>query len=206
MAVYSIDMTDYFRKMHLATGVEKLNIALIDPDEQFQHSVQDYQDFERIEQEVKIPIDGPGVTAVTVSSDKMEATTMVVVSDLDIIVKSSRNELFLFAQNMRTGKPAEGVTVLVSDGDSVFEERSTDAEGIVKTNSKKLRDIKDLRVFAVTEGHIASTVTNLNGLDFAVGLVPTGHLFTDRPVYRPGELVNIKISIPICLCYFSYFY
>ena len=43
------------------------------------------------------------MTAVTVSSDKHEATTMLVVSDLDIIVKTSRNELFLFAQNMLTG-------------------------------------------------------------------------------------------------------
>ncbi|MDV6029297.1 MAG: tetratricopeptide repeat protein [Phycisphaera sp. RhM] len=192
VAVYTIDMTDYFRKMHLATGVEKLDIALIDPDQQFEHTVDDYEPFKRIDQEVTIPIDGPGVTAVTVSSGKMEATTMVVVSDLDILVKSSRNELFLFAQNMRTGKPAEGVSVLVSDGASVFEELVTDVEGIVRSQSERLRDIKDLRVFAVHEGQIASTVTNLNGLDFAVGLVPTGYLFTDRPVYRPGELVNIK--------------
>lgn len=192
VAVYSIDMTDYFRKMHLATGVEKLDIALIDPDEQFDHSIAKYESFKQIEQEVRIPVAGPGVTAVTVSSDKMEATTMVVVSDLDILVKSSRNELFLFAEEMRTGAPAPGTSVLISDGDSVFEELVTDEEGIARTDSETLRDVKDLRVFAVKEGHIASTVTNLNGLDFAVGLVPTGYLFTDRPVYRPGELVNVK--------------
>ncbi|MCA9137512.1 MAG: tetratricopeptide repeat protein [Planctomycetales bacterium] len=192
VAVYSIDMTDYFRKMHLATGVEQLDIALIDPDAQFDHAVAKYEPFKQIEQEVKIPVDGPGVTAVTVSSDKMEATTMVVVSDLDILVKSSRNELFLFAEEMRTGTPAPGTSVLISDGDTVFAELVTDQEGIARTDSATLRDVKDLRVFAVKEGNIASTVTNLNGLDFAVGLVPTGYLFTDRPAYRPGELVNIK--------------
>ncbi|WP_182868017.1 tetratricopeptide repeat protein [Rhodopirellula sp. JC639] len=192
VAVYTIDMTDYFRKMHLATGVEELDIALIDPDQQFEHRVADYEPFQRIEQPVTIPIDGPGVTAVTVSSDTMEATTMLVVSDLDILVKSSRNELFLFAQNMRTGKPAEGVSVLVSDGASVFEELLTDEEGIVRSRSRRLKEIRDLRVFAVGEGHVASTVTNLNGLDFAVGLVPTGYLFTDRSVYRPGEWVHLK--------------
>jgi hypothetical protein len=47
---------------------------------------------------IEIPADGPGVTAVTVASDQLEATTMVIVSDLDIIVKSSRNELFVFAR------------------------------------------------------------------------------------------------------------
>lgn len=192
VAVYSIDMTDYFRKMHLATGIEKLDIALIDPDQQFKHSVAGYEPYKQIDQEVQIPVDGPGVTAVTVSSDKMEATTMVVVSDLDILVKSSRNEVFVFAQNMRSGKPAAGVSVLVSDGASVFTELVTDNEGIVRSQSDELQSMNDLRVFAVGEGHIASTVTSLDGLDFSVGLVPSGFLFTDRPVYRPGELVNIK--------------
>ncbi|TWU06037.1 tetratricopeptide repeat protein [Stieleria varia] len=190
--VYKIDMADYFRKMHLASGVEKLDIALIDPDEQFVHTVDDYEDYKQVDREVLLPIDGPGVTAVTVSSDKLEATTMVVVSDLDVIVKSSRNELFLFAENMLTGKPAAGVSVLVSDGSSVFAELLTDDDGITRSTDKKLQNIKDLRVFAIHDGHVASTVTNLNGLDFAVGLAPAGHLFSDRPVYRPGELVNIK--------------
>ncbi len=42
--------------------------------------------------------------AVTVSSKTLEATTLVMQSDLDIIVKSSRDEVFVFAENMRTGK------------------------------------------------------------------------------------------------------
>ena len=69
---------------------------------------------------VEIPVEGPGVTAVTVSSDALEATTMIVVSDIDIIVKSSRNELFVFAENLLTSQPAAGVSLLISDGSKVF--------------------------------------------------------------------------------------
>ena len=50
--------------------------------------------------------------AVTVSSKALEATTMVVQSDLDVIVKSSRDEVFVFAENMLTGKPWPGVRLL----------------------------------------------------------------------------------------------
>ena len=189
---YRIDMTDYFRKMHLATGVEQLDIALIDPDEQFEHGIEDYEEFRRIDGDVEIPVDGPGVTAVTVSSEKLEATTMVVVSDLDIIVKASRNELFLFAENMRTGKPAAGVSVLVSDGSDVFSEAVTGIDGVLDKNYEQLKTVDDLRVFAVHEGHVASTVNSLNGLNFAAGLAPQGYLYTDRPAYRAGQLVNIK--------------
>ncbi|GAA4459983.1 tetratricopeptide repeat protein [Novipirellula rosea] len=189
---YRVDMIDYFRKMHLASGIETLDIALIDPDSQFVHKIENNEQYKQVEGDIEIPVDGPSVTAVTVSSDKLEATTMVVVSDIDILVKSSRNELFLFAENMRLGKPAAGVSVLMSDGDKVFAEEITGDDGILQTQLSELRSIKDLRVFAVQEGHMASTVTNLNGLDFAVGLTPRGYLYTDRPAYRSGQLVNIK--------------
>ncbi len=190
--VYRVDMTDYFRKMHLASGIETLDIALIDPDSQFEHEVAEYQQYRRLDSDVEIPVDGVGVTAVTVSSEKLEVTTMVVVSDLDVIVKSSRNELFLFAEDMRTGKPVAGASVLVSDGSNLFAEEVTDQDGVLQKSYQQLKSVGDLRVFAIHQGHVASTVNNLNGLDFAVGLTPRGYLYTDRPAYRAGQLVNVK--------------
>jgi tetratricopeptide (TPR) repeat protein len=190
--MYRIDMTDYFRKMHLASGVETLDIALIDPDKSWEYSVEDYESYRQLLNDVTIPVDGPGVTAVTVSGEKLEATTMVIVSDLDIIVKSSRNELFVFAENMLTQKPAEGVSLLVSDGKQVFAEELTNAQGILQKSFEQMKTVNDLRVFAVQEENAASSVCNLDGLDFVVGLSPRGYLYTDRPVYRVGQLVNLK--------------
>lgn len=190
--VYRIDLAAYFRKMHLATGVEKLDIALIDPDESWEYDVAGYEKYKQVQNDVTIPIDGPGVIAVTVVGEKLEATTMVIVSDLDIIVKSSRNELFVFAENVRTGKPAEGVSLLVSDGSKVFAEEITGKDGVLQKSYKELKSVADLRVFAVQEGHAASTVSRLAGLDFAIGLSPKGYLYSDRPAYRAGQLVNLK--------------
>ncbi len=190
--MYRIDMIDYFRKQHLATGVESLDIALIDPDKTWEHKVDGFEKYGRLENEIEIPVEGSGVTAVTVTGEKLEATTMVVVSDLDIIVKSSRNELFVFAQNSRTGEPQPGTSLLVSDGQEVFAEELAGDDGILQKTYEQLKSVNDLRVFAVHEGHAASTVSNLQGLDFAVGLSAKGYLFTDRPAYRPGQLVNLK--------------
>lgn len=190
--MYRIDMADYFRKMHLATGIETLDIALIDPDKTWDYQIEGYEKYRRFTNKIPIPQNGPGVTAVTVSSDKQEATTMVIISDIDIIVKTSRNELFLFAENMRTQKPAGGVSVLVSDGEKVFAEDITADDGVLQKSYEQLKTANDLRVFAIHEGHAASTVTSLAGLEFAVGLSPQGYLYTDRPAYRAGELVHLK--------------
>lgn len=190
--LYRIDMVDYFRKMHLATGVESLDIALIDPDKTVEHKIDGYEKYRQLDNEIEIDVDGPGVTAVTVTGEDLEATTMVVVSDLDVIVKSSRNEVFVFAQNSRTGEPQPEASLLISDGEKVFAEEVTGDDGILQKSFEELKSIADLRVFAVHEGHAASTVSNLNGLDFAVGLAPKGYLFVDRPAYRAGQLVNLK--------------
>ena len=190
--MYRIDMVDYFRKMHLATGVESLDIALIDPDKTWEHKVSGFEEYLSLSNEVEIPVEGPGVTAVTISGEDLEATTMVIVSDIDIIVKSSRNELFAFAQNSRTGKPQPGASLLISDGEKVFAEEVTGEDGILQKSYEELKSLADLRVFAVHEGHAASTVNSLAGLQFAVGLAPKGYLYVDRPAYRAGQLVNIR--------------
>jgi alpha-2-macroglobulin len=190
--VYPVEMTDYFRKMHLAGAIETLDIGLIDPDKTFEFAVKGFEKLRPFENDVPLPVQGPGVWAVTVSSEKLEATTMVIVSDLDVIVKCSRNELFVFAENVAEKKPADGTKLLISDGARIFAEETTGKDGVFQKSYEELKSVSDLRVFAVRGGHAASTVNRLEGLDFAVGLTPIGHLDTDRPAYRAGELVNLK--------------
>ncbi|MCC9609742.1 tetratricopeptide repeat protein [Blastopirellula sp. JC732] len=195
--IYKVDLETYFRKMHLATGVESLDIALIDPDSQFEHKVADYEKYRLFSSQVDVPLPGEnkvkaGVMAITVSGKTQEATTLVLQSDLDMIVKSSRDEVFIFTQNMRTGKPWPGVKLLLSNGSEVFAEVETGADGVYQADRKELRDPADLRVFAIADGHIASSVVNLNGLGVAQGLARAGYLYTDRPAYRPGQLVHLK--------------
>ncbi|MAG92463.1 MAG: hypothetical protein CMJ48_01750, partial [Planctomycetaceae bacterium] len=192
VSVYRIDMVDYFRKMHLATGVEALDIALIDPDKSWDYKIDEYEAHRRLTNDVEIPIDEPGILAVTVSGENLQATTMVVISDLDVIVKSSRNELFVFVENMLTQQPVPEASLLISDGSKVFAEEATGADGVLQETYDSLKNVTDLRVFAIHKGHAASTVTNLNGLNFAVGLAPKGYLYTDRPAYRSDQLVNLK--------------
>ena len=60
----------------------------------------------------------PGVYVVKVTDEKtLQATTLVLGSDLDAIVKTSREQVLVFAQDMKTGKGRAGARVLVADGD-----------------------------------------------------------------------------------------
>jgi uncharacterized protein YfaS (alpha-2-macroglobulin family)/TolA-binding protein len=197
---FAVDMETYFRKMHLTQGVENLDISLIDPDSVFEFKVPDYVEHQQLEHEIEVPlpkdINGKaatsGVLAVTVSSATLEATTLVLQSDLDIVVKSSRDEVFVFAENLLTGKPWPGARLLISNGGKIFAEETAGPDGVFQKDYKELREPADVRVFAVADGNVASNVVNLNGVGLAQGLADKGYLFTDRPAYRAGQMVHVR--------------
>lgn len=192
---YVIDLETYFRKMHLATGVEGLDISLIDPDNTFEYKVPAYEKYRESDVEIELPLPTakePGVLAVTVSSETLEATTLVIRSDLEMIVKSSREEVFAFAQNMRTGKPWANARLLISNGQQVIAEGKTGEDGVFQQSYEELKSAEDVRVFAIEAGNVASNVVGLNGVGISQGLTEKGYIYTDRPAYRPGQLVNVR--------------
>ncbi|NQU22736.1 MAG: tetratricopeptide repeat protein, partial [Candidatus Nealsonbacteria bacterium] len=207
---YKVDMETYFRKMHLARGVEALDISLIDPDVTFEFEVPEYAKYQELENDLEVPLPlgkddkelHSGVMAVTVSSKTLETTTLVIQSDLDVIVKSSRDEVFVFAENMRTGKPWPKARLLISNGSKVFAEATTGEDGTLQKAYKELKDegqasnwsynSNDVRVFAVADGHISSNVVGLNGVGVARGLADKGYIYTDRPAYRAGQMVHVR--------------
>lgn len=193
--VYQVDLETYFRKMHQAGNLEPLNVALIDPDRSWEFSVPQYAKYQLLENEIEVPLPAErraGVLAVTVSSKTLEATTLVLQSDLDLIVKSSRDELFVLAENMRTGKPWPGVRLLISNGQQILAEATTNAQGVLQQALEGGKDTAELRVFGVLDEHVASTDLSLQGVKTAERLSDKGYLFTDRPAYQPGDRVHVR--------------
>ncbi len=193
--VYKIDMETYFRKMHQAQGVERLDIALIDPDKSFTFEIPEYSKYAKTEHAVPVALtedDAPGALAVTVSGETLEATTLVLRADMDLVVKTSRDEAFVFVENMLTGKPWPGAKLLLSDGSKIFTEGTTGEDGVFRGSFEELKAAGDIRVFAFAEGHTASNVVGLQGVAPAQGVTDKGYLFTDRPAYRAGQLVHVR--------------
>ena len=134
--VYKIDLETYFRKMHSIAGIQRLDVSLIDPDTTLEFAVPDYAKYKPLTSSIPVPLpDGlkAGVAAVTVSSpDAGNRPLLLIQSDLEILVKSSRDEVLIFAENAATGKPWPGVRLLISDGRSVFAEAKTGDDGFFR--------------------------------------------------------------------------
>ena len=182
--LYKIDLETYFRKMHSVAGIQRLDVSLIDPDTTFEFTVPDYARYKPCTSSIAVPLPDAlkaGVAAVTVSSPTIEATTLLIQSDLQILVKSSRDESLVFTENTRSGQPWPGVRLLLSDGRNVFAEGKTGDDGFFRRHCPDLKDTQCLRVFAVAEGgHVASTAVRLAGAAVARGLEDRIFVETDR--------------------------
>ncbi len=189
---WAVDLESYFRKMHTAEGIEKLDVPLIEPDASWTVTIDPYEPYREVERSVTLPVEGPGVWAVNAVGADLEATTVVVQSDLGLVIKASRRNLLVFAVDQRTAKPAPGVDVIVSDGKKIILESTTGSDGVLFKEPEGIASTATLRVLGARNGSWASNTLNLRRLPAAVGLSPKGYLFSDRPAYRPGDTVHLK--------------
>ena len=196
--MYKVDLETYFRKMHTTDGLDQLDIALIDPDQTWPETISNYEPYRAVEQQFPMQFTAPGAYLVTCAEETeagsggYEATTFVLVSDLDIIFKTTKQDTLILAQNMRTGAAYPGVKLLLSDGQKIFAESVTQADGVFHQAFPELKDRADLRVFAYDGQHYAATTLALGDLRYVAGLTARGYIYTDRPAYRPGQTVHVK--------------
>ncbi len=188
---YTVDLETYFRKTHQATDIGGLDIALIDADKKFTFKVPNYEKHKQFESQIELNLDGARVMAVTVTGKTLEATTLVVQSDLDMIVKDSRNEVFVFTENMKTGKAWPKVRLLVSNGEKIIGEGETNQDGVFQADYEELKSCDTVRVFAVAGKDVASNMLAVGG-EAAAELEDLSFIYTDRPVYRAGQPVHVR--------------
>src|SRR5262249_10229834 len=108
------------------------------------------------------------------------------------IVKTSREQVLVFAQDMKTGKGRAGARVLVSDGSGVILDANTGQDGVLLRDWDKPRDPNSGLQYLVLDGGNAAG----NGLaipgNVSQGLTARAYLSTDRPAYRPGQTVELR--------------
>jgi uncharacterized protein YfaS (alpha-2-macroglobulin family) len=140
------------------------------------------------------------------TSGDLRSQLAFAVVDTVIVTKLSFNELLAWAIDHDSGKPLGGVTVRVSGPGVTPSEAVTDAKGLASFNvpTPTLGACCSDRSFITwidAGGRTAVTSTRWqSGISPYQFGVPgeyyqrdwVGHLYTDRPIYRPGERVEFK--------------
>ncbi|MEP7305471.1 MAG: MG2 domain-containing protein [Acidobacteriota bacterium] len=144
--------------------------------------------------QLPIAVSAPGIYVVEAVSAPLKAYTVVVVSDVGLVVKTAPGELLIFAANRFTGVPLKDCHV------RVMADRETVAMGNTEEDGTFHPDVKaalkggqpdNLVTLAQCGNETAATDPGAYAIrQSARELV--GYIYTDRPVYRPGHVVHIK--------------
>ena len=151
----------------------------------------------------------PGVYLVEAVSNDLRAYTVVVVTDLAMIEKSSPNgELLVYAVNRLTGEPQANARVEIIKARKTITNGTTNAEGIFRAQIKKQHSEEEVveadpdlpivdNSYVVFASHRENfAISDLESYYFsdeeggAQNLL--GYIYTDRPIYRPNHKVFFK--------------
>lgn len=190
--LFALDLEAYFRKELTHAAVEKLDLDLIAPDKSFERTIDGYAKYAPRTLDLELPVKGPGVWVAAVTAGEQRATTLVLSSDIDVIVRGAQKEALVFAEDMAHERPAKGVRVLAAglDADNVptVKEALTGEDGTVRIDTSKFSG--NVEVLALRDGHFAAPEKAGRNVSASTPRIPRGVVYTDRPAYRPGELVH----------------
>ncbi|MBI3269917.1 MAG: tetratricopeptide repeat protein, partial [Planctomycetes bacterium] len=189
LRAYRLDLLEYFRKKSTIANFEQIAVDVVKPDKTWEEPIREYERLKLISKEVDLPLSGEGAWILVAREKDYTATTLVLISDLSVVTKEAPQQLLVFAKDEVKGAPAEGVNVLVSDGSSIVGEGRTGKDGTWSKEFERPRG--SARIFVWRGASYASNESALTNL--AVwGYQTKVYLYTDRPVYRPNQIVHVK--------------
>lgn len=158
----------------------------------------------------------PGVYLIeAVGGGDQRAYSLAIVTDLLMVNKTTpEGEVLVYTVNRKTGAPTTGVNVEVVRSKKTLASGTTDGGGIMKTKVAKSKP-KTEEAVPNEEGEVAEeagddyivmasdkdnfAISDLDSFYFSEyydaeinDQTLTGYLYTDRPIYRPGQKVFFK--------------
>ena len=126
------------------------------------------------------------------------------VSHTSLALKTSRNEIMVWATDLQSGKPISGEKITIFNrGQKLRGEGETESNGVARINiaDDNTDYYADYLVFGERDGDISfvhsSWSEGVAPWNFDISTEPVApeyymYLYTDRPIYRPGQEVFFK--------------
>lgn len=130
----------------------------------------------------------PGLYLVEALIGRYRATTVVFVSNSVAVSKVAAEELLIWTAHKHQGVPVSGAQILWSDGLGVMSSGRTDEQGLLR-----LRHHSPERSYVVGEDAEGGVFISENFYYDSEIYDTKLYAFTDRPLYRPGDWVEIKV-------------
>lgn len=131
---------------------------------------------------------------------------VMVVSETNLTLKAGQYDTLIWATNLASGQPTAGLEVSFYDDDrNALGTATTDANGVARLDLGKRTNRSAILAVALPDdnGQVFTAVAEnwaqgISPYDFGLNNFTYGlptynaHIYTDRPIYRPGQTVEFK--------------
>ncbi len=166
-------------------------VPLLNPDQlvtSWRELLPDYRDAEM--RRIPLDVTEPGVYVVEAVSGLLKAYTVVIISDVGVVMKVAPGQVLMFAADRFTGEPQEGCETRLLASQAVLMEGRTSAEGLYEA---AVGDETRGTVIGLARcgDQIAATDPGAWFFEQPVRQL-VAFVYTDKPIYRPGHTVHLK--------------
>ncbi len=140
---------------------------------------------------VAIPVKDRGVYLIEATDGKLRAYTIVVVSQMALITKTAPGTILAFASDRQTSQPVPAATTFFFVNRDQVGEATADQDGLAQVEVKEPRP-EGVQVMARTKDDFAISAPWSYWMTTDPARSLTTYVYTDRPVYRPGDTVHFK--------------
>jgi len=139
---------------------------------------------------VRVPIGrrAPGLYLVEAVIGGYRAATLVFVADTVALTKIASGELLVWTVSRQAGEPVAGVQIAWTDGVGTLQSGRTGGDGTVV-----LRHASPERTYVIGTDAAGGVFVSENFYYDSEIYDAKLYVFTDRPLYRPGDTVNVKL-------------
>ncbi|MDR3746776.1 MAG: alpha-2-macroglobulin family protein [Acidobacteriota bacterium] len=145
-------------------------------------------------QTVAVPVSEKGVYLVEANNGTLRAYTIVVVTEIAIITKSAPGRLMSMVVDRRTGDAIPDILTRVWVDQQEVAAKRTDQNGLVDAAIDQAKP-ENVAVLATSADQFAVNTPGAWNLGNGPDATLKGYTYTDRPVYRPGDIVHFKTIV-----------
>jgi hypothetical protein len=149
-------------------------------------------------QTVPVPTHEAGVYLVEATDGTLRAYTIVVITELAVITKTSSGQVVNFVVDRKSGAPVANASVLLWINQEEKGRTNTDVNGLAALKIENQAATPDNVSVLVADGHrFAVNAPGGWGLSTDEGRRVHSYAYTERPVYRPGDSVHFKFMLRV---------
>lgn len=141
-------------------------------------------------QKVLLPTLAPGLYVVSAKAGDLQRLDWIMVTTLGMVTKTSGAETLAFATDIKTGKPISASEVSVFVGNRLVTSGRTNSDGVLRLRLPSIEKGESHQTIIARSGESFAFVSSY--LSSAQESRRTIYTYTERPVYKPGQMVYFR--------------